>query len=43
MMPIDCSLPLRFAIFESFSFTNYSNFFTFNSRISIVSFNYPIV
>jgi len=42
-MPIDCSLPLRFAILESFSFTSYSNFFTFSSKISIVSFNCPIV
>ena len=42
-MPIDCSLPERFAILLSFSLTNCSNFFTFNSKISTVSFSCPIV
>lgn len=43
MMPILCSLPDRFEIFESFSLTNCSSFLIFSSNISIVSFICPIV
>ena len=43
IIPIAFNFPYKLLIFESFNLTNYSNFLIFNSNISTVSLNYPIV